>query len=316
MTHMEKEKILITGGAGYIGSVLTNLLLNEGYKVTVVDNLMYGQNSLIHCFCYSNFKFIKGDVCNHEQMRPLIHDADIIIPLAAIVGAPACDRNPILVKMINYDAIEFILSETNASQKIIFPTTNSGYGIGQKDKFCDENTPLNPISLYGRLKVQIEEQILKSQRAISLRLATVFGPSPRMRLDLLVNDFVYKASHDRYLVLFEEHFKRNYIHIRDVAETFLFAIKNYDKMVGQAFNVGLSSANLNKKELCECIAKHLPHFYFHSAPVGEDPDKRDYIVSNDKLESLGWLAKVNIDEGIKELVHLYKFLKENQFRNI
>lgn len=313
---MLKEKILITGGAGYIGSVLTNMLLNEGYNVTVVDNLMYGQSSLIHCFSYTNFKFIKGDVCNFKLMLPLIQDADIIIPLAAIVGAPACDRSPTLTQLINYDAVAFLIQETKDHQKIIFPTTNSGYGIGQKNQFCDENTPLNPISLYGMLKVKIEDQILKSKRAISLRLATVFGPSPRMRLDLLVNDFVYKACHDRYLVLFEEHFKRNYIHIRDVAATFVFAIKNYDKMVGQAFNVGLSSANLSKRELCESIAKHLPQFYFHAAAVGEDPDKRDYIVSNEKLEALGWSPKVDIDTGIKELIHLYKFLKETQYRNV
>ena len=205
---MKKQHILITGGAGYIGSVLTNELLNLDYQVTVVDNLMYKQNSLMHCFGNPNFKFIKGDVCNHDLMEKLLKTADIIIPLAAIVGAPACDHNPKLATLINYDAMKFILDHTNDSQKILFPTTNSGYGVGESGQFCTEESPLRPISLYGKLKVDIEKVFLDSKRAISFRLATVFGASPRMRVDLLVNDFVYKACHDRYLVLFEEHFKR------------------------------------------------------------------------------------------------------------
>ena len=313
---MTKEHILITGGAGYIGSVLTHELLNLDYKVTVIDNLMYKQNSLMHCFSNPNFTFIKGDVCNHELMLPLIEEANIIIPLAAIVGAPACDHNPKLAQLINYDSMKFILDSTDESQKILFPTTNSGYGIGQENQFCTEETPLCPISLYGKLKVEIEQEFLESKRAVSFRLATVFGASPRMRVDLLVNDFVYKACHDRYLVLFEEHFKRNYIHIKDVAKAFIFGIENYDQMKGQAYNVGLSSANLSKQELCERIQKHLPQFYFHCAAVGEDPDKRDYIVSNEKLESLGWQPSVNLEKGIQELVHLYDYLKENQHRNV
>ncbi len=313
---MTKQHILITGGAGYIGSVLTHELLNLDYQVTVVDNLMYKQNSLMHCFSNPNFKFIKADVCNHELMLPLIEGADIIIPLAAIVGAPACDHNPKLAKLINYDSMKFILDHTNSTQKILFPTTNSGYGVGQEGQFCNEETPLNPISLYGRLKVDVEKEFLESKRAVSFRLATVFGPSPRMRVDLLVNDFVYKACHDRYLVLFEEHFKRNYIHIKDVANAFIFGIENYDQMKGEAYNVGLSSANLSKLELCQRIQKELPQFYFHSAAVGEDPDKRDYIVSNEKLESLGWAPTVTLEKGIGELVHLYDYLKENQHRNV
>lgn len=313
---MTKEHILITGGAGYIGSVLTSELLNLGYRVTVIDNLMYKQNSLVHCFLNPNFRFIKGDVCNYQLMGTLLKQADIIIPLAAIVGAPACSHNPSLAKLINYESLEFIINNTTDQQKILFPTTNSGYGIGQKNQFCTEETPLNPISLYGKLKVDIEQKFLDTKRAISFRLATVFGASPRMRIDLLVNDFVYKACHDRYLVLFEEHFKRNYIHIKDVAKAFIFGINHYDLMKGQAYNVGLSSANLSKKELCQRIQGQLPGFYFHSAPVGEDPDKRDYIVSNEKLESLGWRPTVSLDDGIKELVHLYDYLKENQHRNV
>ncbi len=313
---MNHQKILITGGAGYIGSVLTTKLLELGFQVTVIDNLMYKQTSLVHCFSNPRFKFVKGDVCNFDLMKTLLLDADIIIPLAAIVGAPACAANPHLTQLVNYDSMEFILNNLRKDQKIIFPTTNSGYGIGEKDKFCTEESALNPVSLYGKLKVKVEELLLSSNQAISFRLATVFGTSPRMRVDLLVNDFVYKACHDRYVVLFEEHFKRNYIHIQDVAAAFIFGIQNFEKMAGQAYNVGLSSANLSKKELCEEIAKRLPHFYFHSAPVGEDPDKRDYIVSNEKLESLGWKPQYDLASGIEELVHLYDYLKENQLRNV
>lgn len=311
-----KEKVLVTGGAGYIGSVLVPMLLNEGYEVHVVDNLMYRQTSLLPCFGDDNFSFTKGDVCNFETLKPLIEQADIIIPLAAIVGAPACKINPSLTRIINFESIEFILENTTAKQKILFPTTNSGYGIGEKNKHCTEESPLNPISLYGQLKVDIENKLLASKRAISFRLATVFGSSNRMRTDLLVNDFVYRAFHDRYLVLFEEHFKRNYIHIKDVARAFLFGIKNYNKMVGEAYNVGLSDANLSKRELCEKISTYLPHFYFHCAPIGEDPDKRDYIVSNDKIESLGFKPEVSLDQGVKELVGVFQFLKANSYGNI
>lgn len=312
----KKEKVLVTGGAGYIGSTLVPTLLDAGYEVEVVDNLLFKQTSLISCFSSPHFKFTKGDVCNQDLMGEKLKSADIIIPLAAIVGAPACKENPRLTELVNFESTQFLLSKLSPNQKVLFPTTNSGYGIGEKGKFCTEESPLRPVSLYGRLKVKIEEKILQTKNAISFRLATVFGASPRMRIDLLVNDFVYRAYHDRYLVLFEEHFKRNYIHVKDVAKAFLFGIEHFDQMKGQAYNVGLSSANLSKKELCETIQKFLPDFYFHCASIGEDPDKRDYIVSNEKLEKLGWSAERSLEEGIQELVSLYQFLKANEYRNI
>jgi nucleoside-diphosphate-sugar epimerase len=313
---MKKEHVLITGGAGYIGSILTPLLLREGYRVTVIDNLLFRQVTLLDCFGDKEFSFIKGDVVNPEILVPLLAQADIVIPLAAIVGAPACAVNPKLTKLINYDAVKTILDHTSAQQKILFPNTNSGYGVGESGKFCTEKSPLRPVSLYGKLKVEIEEELLASKRAVCFRLATVFGVSPRMRLDLLVNDLTYRAVNDRAVVLFEEHFKRNYIHVRDVADTFLFGIRNYDKMKGEAFNVGLSSANLSKRELCEKIKQYVPQLYIHAAAVGEDPDKRDYIVSNEKLESLGWKPKKSLDDGIKELISAYRIIKNNQFANI
>ena len=311
-----REHILITGGAGYIGSVLTPMLLKQGFKVTVIDNLMYRQLSLLECFGDKQFTFIKGDAANYSFLQSWLSKADILIPLAAIVGAPACAINPMMTKVINYDAVKMLLEKTSSQQRILFPNTNSGYGIGEAGKICSEETPLKPISLYGKLKVQIEQELLDSGRAICFRLATVFGVSPRMRLDLLVNDFTYRAVNDRAVVLFEEHFKRNYIHVRDVAETFLFGIENYTRMQGQAYNVGLSDANLSKRELCEKIKQFIPELYIHSAEIGEDPDKRDYIVSNAKLESLGWRPKKSLDEGIEELISAYRIIKNNQFANV
>lgn len=312
---MSTQKILITGAAGYIGSVLTPILLEKGFKVTALDNLMYNQTSLITLCSNSNFTFIKADVTDFSFMEKELKNHDIIIPLAAIVGAPACKDKPLLAKAVNLEAVNFIADNTTEDQMILFPNTNSGYGIGIKNAFCDESSPLNPISLYGIHKVQAEKKLLSTKRAISFRLATVFGLSPRMRLDLLVNDFTFRALHDKFIILFEEHFKRNYIHIKDVANAFLFGIENFEKMKGQAFNVGLSSANLSKKELVEKIKKYIPSFYIHSAKIGEDPDKRDYIVSNEKLESLGWSPKYSLDDGIKEIVKAYPILKFNDFKN-
>jgi nucleoside-diphosphate-sugar epimerase len=309
-------RILITGGAGYIGSVLTLILLEEGYKVTVVDNLSFKQVSLLNCFLYPGFKFLKGDVCNEAFMKPLIDEADIIIPLAALVGAPICAHMPLLAKMINYDAVDMLLKNTSKEQKIIFPNTNSGYGIGEANKFCDETSPLKPVSLYGKLKVEIEKVLLSSKRAVCFRLATVFGVSPRMRLDLLVNDFTFRACQDKFIVLFEDHFKRNYIHVRDVAQAFLFAIRNFDRMKGEAFNVGLSNANISKRELCERIKTFIPDLYIHSAPIGEDPDKRDYIVSNAKLEALGWAPQKSLEDGIREIITAFPIIKQTDFKNV
>jgi nucleoside-diphosphate-sugar epimerase len=314
--YMTMQKILVTGGAGYIGSVLVPILLSQNFKVTVVDSLLFNQNSLLDCCANPHFDFIKGDICNDELMSSLIPKFDIVILLAALVGAPACKVNPSLTKLVNYEAHMNIIKKISPSQRVLFPNTNSGYGIGEKDSYCTEETPLNPISEYGITKVDIEKVLLESGNAVTFRLATVFGTSPRMRMDLLVNDFTYRACKDHFIVLFEEHFRRNFIHIRDVAKAFIFGISNYEKMKGKPFNVGLSSANMTKRQLCEKIKEYVPDFYIQSAPVGEDPDKRDYIVSNKKIESLGWNPDHTLDDGIIELLKAYKILKVNPFANI
>lgn len=309
------KNVLITGGAGYIGSVLAPLLLQKGFFVTVVDNLMYRQVSLLDCFSHPAFRFVKGDAADKELMEKLLAEADIVIPLAALVGAPLCKMNPSQAKLVNYDAVKLILDLKKPSHRILFPNTNSGYGIGEKESFCTEESPLRPVSYYGRLKVEIEQELLDSGQAVCFRLATVFGVSPRMRLDLLVNDFTYRACHDRSIVLFEEHFKRNYIHVQDVARTFAFGIEHFDQMRGNTYNVGLSDANLSKRELCEKIKTYIPDLYIHSAPIGKDPDQRDYIVSNAKLETLGWRPLKSLEAGIQELISAYSIIKYNQFAN-
>lgn len=313
---MKKTHVLVTGGAGYIGSVLVPRLLQKGYRVTVVDNLLHKQATLFECFSSPNFHFVKGDVADRELMKKLTEDVDYIIPLAAIVGAPACDLNPSLSRLVNLEAIHLLLEITSQEQRILYPNTNSGYGIGEKEAFCTEESHLNPISLYGQLKVEGERAVISSGRGLAFRLATVFGISPRMRLDLLVNDFVFRACHDRTLVLFEEHFKRNYIHIGDVAEAFLFGIENFDKMKGSAYNLGLSDANLSKRELAEKIQKYIPSLYIHSAPIGKDPDQRNYIVSNNKIEKMGFLPKKTIDDGIREMIAAYPLLRYRLYSNV
>lgn len=308
-------KILVTGGAGYIGSVLAPMLLSRGYEVTVIDNFYYKQNSLLDCCHDQNFHIIRGDSRDRDLIAKLIKDADIIIPLAALVGAPICERYPIEAKTINLEAIKLILELRRPDQKIIFPNTNSGYGIGQADIYCTEESPLKPITLYGRLKVEAERLVLASGNSIVYRLATVFGASPRMRLDLLVNDFVYHAVYDGCIVLFESEFKRNYIHIRDVGRAFLHAIDNFESMKNNVYNVGLSDANLSKQELCEEIKKHIPNFHITLAPIGEDKDKRNYIVSNEKIEKTGFKPQVSLQDGIKELIKGYQIIKNSQFSN-
>lgn len=309
------QRILVTGGAGYIGSVLVPALLAEGFEVTVIDNFMYGQTSLIDVCNNPNLTIIRGDVRDKALLARLIKGAEYILPLAAIVGAPRCNRDPCGAQTINYDAIKLILELRDKEQRIIFPTTNSGYGIGQAGLFCTEETPLNPISFYGRLKAQAEAAVLDAKNAITLRLATVFGISPRMRLDLLVNDFTYRAINDGFIVLFEAHFKRNYIHVRDVAKVFLHCIRHFEIMKDEPYNVGLSTANLSKIGLCEEIKKYVASFYFVEAAVGEDPDKRNYIVSNAKIEKTGFLPDYNLSAGIRELIKGYQVIKRNQFTN-
>ena len=308
--------ILITGGAGYIGSVLTPLLLNEGHQVTVLDNFMYDQNSLLDVAFNKNLRLLRADVREERLLKEELKKNDVIIPLAGLIGAPLCDREPALSQDVNCDVIKRIYDQKSKNQMLIYPCTNSGYGIGEKGIFCNEKTPLRPVSLYGKQKVEAETYILENGEGVTFRFATLFGASPKMRLDLLVNDFTYKAFTDRYLVLFESHFKRNYLHVRDAARAFLHVINNYDKMKGEAFNVGLSSANLDKAELCAIIKNHIPDFVFLKSEVGTDPDKRNYIVSNEKIEATGFQTKYNLDDGIEELIKCFTIIKKKNYSNI
>ena len=310
-------KVLITGGAGYLGSNLTRHLLEAGYTVTVLDNLMYDQVTLLHLFGNPKFQFELGDVRDKKLLQELVGLNDVIIPLAAIVGMPACKANPELTVAVNYQQVADIVEVLRDDQKLILPNTNSQYG--SSDSIITEESPFNPLSLYAKTKCDAENTMLAKGNGVSLRLATVFGVSPRMRTDLLVNDFVYKSIVDGYLVLFEAHFKRNYIHIQDIARTFQFIIENYDKCKGHAFNVGLSTANLSKLELAEKIKSHIPSLVIKQDDFKEDFDKRNYIVSNEKLEALGWKPIYDLDYGIKQLMSAYKIVinKNNQnFTNL
>lgn len=309
-------KILITGGAGYIGSVLTPTLLGLGHEVTVLDSFYFKQNSLLDCCQHEKFQVIRGDARDETLMKTLLPKVDLIIPLAALVGVPLCNTDVIATKTTNQEAVEMLCRLASRSQWIIMPVTNSGYGIGDKGKSCTEDSPLRPISTYGVTKVKAEEAALSRENSISFRLATVFGLSPRMRLDLLVNDFVYRAVNDRAVVIFEGHFKRNYIHIRDVVRVFAHGISNFEKMKGKPYNVGLDDANLSKLELCAEIKKHLPKFVYLEAPIGEDPDKRDYIVSNARIAGTGFKPEWGLDRGIRELIKGYTILRNTIYSNV
>lgn len=308
--------ILVTGGAGYIGSVLVPRLLRDKHRVTVLDSFMYGQTPLLEVCADPNLEVIRGDVRDGELLAGLVSKADAIIPLAALVGAPLCKKDPITSDAVNRDVVIRIAEMKSKHQMLVYPCTNSGYGIGQDGIHCDEESPLKPISLYGRQKVEAEKHLLDSGEAVTFRLATVFGISPRMRLDLLVNDFTYRALNDGAVVLFEAHFKRNYLHVRDAAEVFVHALENYGSMKGRAYNVGLDEANLSKEELCEAIRKRVPSFTYVISEIGEDPDKRNYIVSNERLAKAGFRAKVSLDEGIQELLRGYQILRRTQFSNV
>ncbi len=307
---------LVTGGAGYIGSMLIPALLGAGHKVTVLDIFADGDANLAACCLNEGFETVRGDARDMRVVEPLLKQVDAVIPLAALVGAPLCARDEIGATSLNRDAVLDLTKRVSRDQLVVYPTTNSGYGIGEANAYCTEDSPLRPVSLYGRTKVDAEKAVLDNAGGVSLRLATVFGMSPRMRLDLLVNDFTWRAVNDRAVVLFEAHFRRNYIHIRDVAKAFLHAVDNYGSMRGEPFNVGLSEANLSKAQLCERIARHVPGFVWLEAPVGEDPDKRDYVVSNEKLEKTGWRPDVSLDAGIRELVKGYRMLRNGRFSNV
>lgn len=309
-------KILVTGGAGYIGSILIPELLNKGHEVVVVDSFMYNQTSLLDCCYHEKLTIIRGDARDRDLIAKWVKEVDAIIPLACLTGAPLCAKDPVAAQTTNFDAVKMIIDLRSQHQVIIFPTTNSGYGVGEEGVHCTEKTPLRPISLYGRLKVEIENLLLKSGNCITLRFATVFGTSPRMRLDLLVNDFVYRAVNDRFLVLFEAHFKRNYLHVRDAAGAFIYCLENFNTMKDEPYNVGLSDANISKLELCQEIKKFSPNFYFIEAEVGEDIDKRNYIVSNAKIEAKGFKPRVSLQTGISELIKGYQIIKRNQYSNV
>ena len=302
------KKILITGGAGYLGSVLTELLLSKGYKVTVLDNLMYKQTSVAPFTYHKNFRFILGDVRDENTLNPLVASHDVIIPLAAIVGMPACKAQPQATIDINYKQVQNIVDWSVKDQMILIPNTNSQYG--SSTEIITEESSFNPLSLYAETKCDAEKAVLDSGNGIAMRLATVFGMSYRMRMDLLVQDFVYKAVTDGTLVLFESHFVRNYIHVRDIANTFLFMIENYDKCNNNAFNVGLTEANCTKLELAQTIQKYIPDLVIVENNFKQDFDQRNYMVSNAKLESKGWKPEFSLEDGIQELIAGYKLIKK------
>jgi nucleoside-diphosphate-sugar epimerase len=311
------QHVLVTGGLGYIGSVLCEHLLAAGYRVTALDSLHFGrgEQALFHLCHHPAFDFVEGDVRDELVMRRVLKAADVVIHLAAIVGASACDRDPLLATSVNLDAVRQLNRLRSRHQLVLYPNTNSGYGTTSGQSFCTEDSPLEPISLYGRTKVEAERVLLDSPNAVAFRLATVFGLSPRMRLDLLVNHFVYAAVTEGYLVLFEKDFKRNFVHVRDVADCFLHAITHADAMSGKVYNLGLDSANLSKEELALEVKKHVPNFYLHFAPIGQDPDKRNYIVSSARLAEAGFVARRSLDDGIRELLKGYRMLGRGMFRN-
>jgi nucleoside-diphosphate-sugar epimerase len=302
------ERILVTGGLGYLGSIICEHLLDADFNVTALDNLMYGvgQQSLYHLCANPAFDFIQGDARDEAVMNAALRHADVVIHLAAIVGAPACDRDPALATSVNLDAVRLLSRLRSPNQLVIYPNTNSGYGTTAGESLCTENSPIRPISLYGRTKVDAERVLLDGPNTVALRLATVFGMSPRMRLDLLVNHFVHAAVKDGYIVIFEKDFKRNFVHVRDVADCMLHVISHAVGMTGHAFNLGLDSANISKEELALKIKQYVPNFYIHFAPIGQDPDQRNYIVSNRRLREAGFAARRSLDDGIVELIKGYR----------
>jgi nucleoside-diphosphate-sugar epimerase len=311
-------KILITGGAGYLGSVITKKMLDLGHSVTALDSLIFNQTSPLQFTYDKKYNFIYGDVRNKKLLEDQVKKHDVIIPLAALVGFPACNKDPEMAWEVNHKQIDNMLRFLSPDQMILYPNTNSGYGIGAGQTECTEESPLNPISVYGESKCAAEKLITEWTSSVCFRLATVFGSSPRMRTDLLVNEFVYKAMTDKYITVFEKEFKRNFIHIQDVGSVFVHALNNYDSMKKNVYNVGLSDANLNKQELLEKIKIYIPDFAITYSDFYEDPDKRDYIVSNAKIESTGWNPEYSLEDGIQELIKTYQIIiprMTSEFRN-
>lgn len=312
---MKQYKILITGGAGYIGSMLSTKLIELGQKVTVIDKLNFSKNSIAHLLYNKNFEFIYGDVRNHKLYKKNIKSHDVIIPLAGLVGAKLCEKFKKEAIEVNKQSIKFLIENIRNNQKIIYPTTNSGYGVGKKNKFCDETSELNPISLYGRTKVEAEKIVMEHKNSVSFRLATVFGYSYRMRTDLLVNNLTHTAFKENELKIFEGQFRRNFIHIQDIVKVFVFALNNFSRLKGETYNVGLSTANITKIQLAKKIKIFLPKLKILKIQNMKDPDQRDYFVSNKKIEKKGFKANIELETGIKELLHFYrhndKIIKNN-----
>ena len=299
-------EVLVTGGAGYVGTTLVPQLLEEGYDVTVFDNLMFGGDYIIPFFRYKNFKFIEGDVRNEDALWNAAKSADVIIHLAAIVGFPACRKEPDLAKTVNVDGTRNLIKVTSKNQLIIYASTGSNYG--SLEEVCTEESPLNPLSLYGQTKTLAEKMLMEERTTIGYRFATAFGVSPRMRLDLLINDFTYKAITQGYLVVYEAHFMRTFIHVYDMGRAFVFGIENQDKMKNNIYNVGSEKMNYSKKDICELI-KEKTGLYVHYADIGEDADKRNYVVSYKKINSLGYDTTVSVEEGIDELARALRAIK-------
>jgi nucleoside-diphosphate-sugar epimerase len=313
---MKNLNVLITGGAGYIGSVLAPALLDRGYGVTILDSFMFKQASLAACCINPNFELVRGDARDRALVASLVKKVDAIIPLAALVGAPLCKMDPDAAVSINREAVRMLTELMSPNQYLLLPNTNSGYGVGEEGAFCTEDSPLRPISLYGTSKVEAELIALERTNTITFRLATVFGMSPRMRTDLLVNDFVYRAITDRAIVIFEGHFKRNYIHVRDVANAFIHGLSNFEAMRGKPYNLGLSSANLSKIELAQTIQAFVPGFTYLESPIGKDPDQRNYIVSNARIEATGFAPQFSLEDGIQELIKGYQMIRLNAYANV
>jgi len=309
-----KPKILITGGAGYVGTSLVSQLLAQDYNVRVFDNLMYGGNQLLHFIEHKNFEFQKGDIRDIESVKKAVKDQDIIIHLAAIVGYPACRKNPELAEQVNVLGTKNLIAATSNEQFILYASTGSNYGA--VDDVCDENTPLNPLSLYGQTKTLAEAMLLERKNVITYRFATAFGVSPRMRLDLLINEFTHKAFTEGYIVVYEKNFKRTFIHVHDMGRAFIFGINHMDKMKNDVFNVGSDTMNYTKEEICNLLKSKID-LYIHYAEVGKDMDKRNYSVSHKKINNLGYQTTITINEGIDGLIEAFKILNtNNQYSNV